>query len=101
MEQHSARGQSLADEFPIYQFRDKAKRSCTDEWTEFLVAAGVWVNDRDKLMPHMMFQIRDVLMLESEFKNNQDFGEQIAVVAEKFFAGRGASRSKSAVGDLA
>ena len=93
----SAAGQLLALTFAEESFaQGRQTLSPTDDWETLLIASGLWVNVKEKLLPSLMLDKDELAKLDEEFTKDSTFREDLAKVAAK-----DPPASTSAVGDIA
>ena len=69
---------------------------CEDEWSVVLVACGLWVNLREKVVPSLLLSESVIIGLDKELRSYMSFRADLAAVSAK-----DPPANVSGVGDLA
>ena len=90
-------GQTIALEIGYAGFETNGKKfDCEDEWSVVLVACGLWVNLREKLIPSLLMSESAIEGLDKVLRSSMSFRADLAAVSA-----RDPPANMSAVGDLA
>ena len=79
----SPEGQLLAANIYLLRYHNDRKRMSDDSWNHLLTASGVWAKITDKLLPLMMFNPELISTLQEEFKNIEEFRNDIVNLSSK------------------